>query len=181
VGLHQNGLGIARALGRASVPVIAVSGEANDAYGATRYARKVVCPDLRDRGLIDTLLTIGRSLDQPGILIPTTDRSVTLLSEHRDALAVGFRHSLPDAGLIRELTDKSTIDRYATAHGFLSPRTFEIDREDDLDACRSALTFPCILKPRTKTVAFARPGHAADLLPLLLRRRRSAGRLVHRP
>jgi predicted ATP-grasp superfamily ATP-dependent carboligase len=154
VGLHQNGLGVARALGRQGISVIAVDQLGNDVYGATRYAKRVSSPDLAGMGLIDTLRQVGSSLDGPGILILTLDRSVLLVSEHREQLEPYFEHSLPSDEVIQRLMNKAEMDQFARAHGFDVPRTFAIHHEDDLDACMEQIALPCILKPQVKTVAF---------------------------
>lgn len=154
VGLHQNGLGVARALGRHGVRVIAVDGPQRDAYAATRFASRVACPDLRGVGLIRTLEQIGRSLDRRAVLILTLDRSVLLVSEHRAAIEPWFVHSLPDDVVVQRLMHKSETERFARAHGFAVPRTYTIRSEADLKACLGELQFPCILKPEEKTVEF---------------------------
>ncbi len=154
VGLHQNGLGVARALGRQGVAVVAVDGPQDDAYGVTRYARRVACPDLRGHGLIDTLVDIGRTLDQKGVLILTLDRSVLLVSEHRAEIEPYFVHSLPDDAVVQQLMNKTTTEAFARAQGFHVPRTYSVHDERDLDRCLEDIDLPCILKPEVKTVEF---------------------------
>jgi predicted ATP-grasp superfamily ATP-dependent carboligase len=154
VGSSQNGLGVARALGRHGVRVIAVDGPSRDAYGATRYARRVSCDDMRGPGLIESLCEIGVTLGRPGVLILTLDRSVLLVSEHRARIEPFYVHSLPDAAVVERLMNKSHIDRFARDHGFDVPRTFVVGNEDDLDACLREIDVPCILKPQVKTVEF---------------------------
>jgi D-aspartate ligase len=154
VGLHQNGLGVARALGRQGVRVVAVDQPENDAYGATRYATRISSPDLRGAGLIHTLSDIGRSLEIPGVLVLTLDRSVLLVSEHRTDLEPYFVHSLPPDEVIQRLMNKAETERFARARGFEVPSTYPIQNEDELEACIDRIAFPCILKPQVKTVAF---------------------------
>jgi predicted ATP-grasp superfamily ATP-dependent carboligase len=151
LGLRQNGLGVVRAVGREGVPVIAVDSAVTEEAN-TRYGRLVVCPGFRSDQLIDTLCKIGKELDAPAVLIPTTDRSVDLVSEHRDTLAPYFVHSLPSADVIQLLMDKATIAEFARREGFSIPRTLTIRTEDDLEAA-GGLGFPCILKPRLKSEA----------------------------
>ena len=155
VGLHQNGLGVVRALARHGVPVIAVT-EASDAYSTTRYGEIVHCPDFRGAGLIATLRTIGERLDQAGILIATMDRSVLLLSEHRARLEPYFRHSLPDDRVVQMLMNKAETARYAAKLGLSVPRTYEVYHERDVERCIAEMQFPCILKPQVKTVEYVK-------------------------
>lgn len=151
VGLHHNGLGVARWLGRRGVPVVAIDRYVRLPHRATRYAKYVRCPDIRGHGLIDVLSHLGARLGRPAVLIPTLDRSVTLISEHRDSLERFYAHSLPGDHVVRRLMSKAGIASYALEHGFEIPRTFVIGGEKDLEACLRDLTFPCILKPQLKT------------------------------
>src|SRR5262245_47983780 len=101
LGLRENGLGMVRALGREGVPVVAIDEKRHPVYARTRYARLVLCDDFHGTGLIDTLGRLGAELGPGGgVLVPTMDQNVTLLSRHRDRIPGSFRHSLPDAGIV---------------------------------------------------------------------------------
>jgi predicted ATP-grasp superfamily ATP-dependent carboligase len=114
----------------------------------------VVHADLTSESLLDTLWDIGRSLEVPAVLVPTTDRSVITLSAGRHRLERYYRHSLPDAPVVDQLMSKRETAIYAASRGFSMPRSWDISSEADLDACEHAIPFPCILKPHVKTVAF---------------------------
>jgi len=157
LGLRENGLGMVRALGRQGVPVIAIDDKRHPVYARTRYARLVVCDDFHGAGLIDTLRDLGAELGQGGgIVIPTMDQNVTLLSRHRDRIVGAYRHSLPDAGVVEVLMDKGATRKFAESHGFLMPRSFEPTTEDELEAGLAQLEPPFIVKPQSKTAAFFR-------------------------
>jgi predicted ATP-grasp superfamily ATP-dependent carboligase len=156
LGLRENGLGMVRALGRRGVPVIAVDDRLDRIYARTRYARGVVCKDLHGSGLIDGLCEIGKGLDRKGVLVPTMDQNVRILSEHRDRLETYFRHSMPAPEVVDVLMDKGATREYAESHGFLMPRSFEIAAVQELESCLEQIEAPYILKPQHKTVAFFR-------------------------
>jgi predicted ATP-grasp superfamily ATP-dependent carboligase len=154
VGLEQNGLGIARALGREGVRVIGVHDSLDRPSTATRFAEVVRCDDLRGVGLIDTLVGIATQAAEPPVLIATMDRTVNLVAEHRHVLDRHFLHSLPPPAVIERLMNKAATDAFAREQGFLVPRTLAIQTEDEFRRCLPELTFPCILKPQVKTVDF---------------------------
>jgi len=83
LGLRENGLGVVRALGRQGVPVVAVDDTVDRFYTKTRYARRVACEDFYGTGLIDRLCELGKNLGGGGVLIPTSDMTVALVSRHR--------------------------------------------------------------------------------------------------
>jgi predicted ATP-grasp superfamily ATP-dependent carboligase len=154
VGLEQNGLGIARGLGRMGVRVISVHDSLDRPQTSTRFAEVVTCDDLRGEGLIDTLVAIAEQSTTPPVLIATMDRTVNLVAEHRAVIDRYFAHSLPPPHVIERLMNKAATDAYARSHGFLVPRTYPIQAEDEFRACAAQMTFPCILKPQVKTVDF---------------------------
>jgi predicted ATP-grasp superfamily ATP-dependent carboligase len=154
LGLHHNGLGVARALGREGIRVLAINPKLGTGDARTRYAEVIVCRDFRGTGLIDTLCAVGRRLAQPAVLIPTMDRGVELVSEHRDRIAPYYLHSLPEAGVVNALLDKVEIAAYAEREGFLIPRTIKISSLAELETAAAQISIPCILKPQLKTEAF---------------------------
>lgn len=123
LGLRENGLGMVRALGRQGVPVIAVDDTVDRFYTKTRYARRVACENFYGTGLIDRLCELGKNLGGGGVLIPTMDQNVALVSQYRHRLETAYRHSLPPASMVDLLMDKEATRKFAEANGFLMPRT----------------------------------------------------------
>ncbi len=152
IGLHNNGLGVARALGREGVPVTAIDGDPRSPHAATRYASVVGCGDMLGTGLVSVLRSIGERLEDRAVLIPTLDRSVFVVSEHRAQLETYYRHSVPEDRVIQLLMNKATIASQAESLGFDIPRNFNIASEADLEACLTTLRPPCILKPQVKSI-----------------------------
>src|SRR5262245_40818174 len=83
LGLGQNGLATVRDLARQGIPVIGVDANLKQATAHTRLCRKVVCADFRGEGLLQCLLDLGRTLPAKGILFPSGDISLDLVSERR--------------------------------------------------------------------------------------------------
>lgn len=147
LGLRENGLGVVRALGRQGVPVIAVDDTVERFYTKTRYARQVVCEDFYGTGLIDRLCELGKNLGGGGVLIPTNDMTVALVSQYRHKLDTAYRHSLPPASMVDLLMDKEATREFAESNGFLMPRSFKVTTEDELESYLQEIEPLCILKP----------------------------------
>jgi len=152
LGLRENGLGVVRALGRQGVLVIAVDDAVERFYTKTRYARRVACEDFYGAGLIDCLCDLGENLGGGGVLIPTNDMTVALVSQHRHRLETAYRHSLPPASMVDLLMDKEATRKFAEANGFLMPRSFEVTTEEELESYLQEIEPPYILKPRSPGV-----------------------------
>ena len=153
VGAEADGLGIARSLGRAGVPVIVVDTDARRPGMHSRYARPFVVKDLSGPGLIDGLLALRKSVDHSPLLFLTDDRQVRTVSEQRARWAGAFRIRLPEPDCIRQLLHKMTFQRLAERHGFPVPRAIGVHSEKDF-ANFSEMQFPAVIKPGNKEIFF---------------------------
>jgi D-aspartate ligase len=147
LGLGQNGLATVRALARNGVPVIGVDGNLRQPTARTRLCRTVACKDFRGEGLLDCLLDLGRTLPEKGVLFPSGDISLELVSEKREALAEYFSFALPDKEVMRLAMNKKPFYRFCQEKGFLVPRTYWPQSEAEVEKICSEISFPCIIKP----------------------------------
>jgi D-aspartate ligase len=161
VGADADGLGIARSLGRAGVPVIVLDTDVRRPGMHSRYARPFVVKALSGPGLIDGLLALRKSIDQNPLLFLTDDRQVRSVSEHRARWAGAFRIRLPEPDCVRQLLDKLTFQRLAERHGFPVPRAIGIHSEKDF-VNFSEIQFPAVIKPGNKEVFFGRKAPRAQ-------------------
>ncbi|TMJ02048.1 MAG: hypothetical protein E6G97_14580 [Alphaproteobacteria bacterium] len=144
------GLGVVRSLGQAGVPVIAVDSEATAPALHSRYARKVLMPELSGRSLVQNLLALQADLDSRPVLFLTSDEAVLAVSEHRAELQGSYRLRLPDHDGLASLMKKSDFQKFAVAHGFPIRRSVRIRSANDL-ASVAGLNFPAVVKPSVKT------------------------------
>ncbi|MEE8576418.1 MAG: hypothetical protein V3T31_04110, partial [candidate division Zixibacteria bacterium] len=103
-------------------------------------------------GLIDRLCDLGKHLGDGGVLIPTNDMTVALVSRYRHRLETAYRHSLPPASVVDLLMDKEATRKFAETNGFLMPRSFEVTTEQELESSLQEIEPPYILKPRSPGV-----------------------------
>ena len=90
--LYYTGLGIARSLGKAGVPVMGLTSQ-RGAYGNfTRYAKTVICPDSREEpeALLEFLTGMGRELGGRSVIFPTRDDDLMFLDQFRSELEPYF-------------------------------------------------------------------------------------------
>jgi len=155
VGLRINGIGVVRALAREGIEVLAIDDNFDTAFGATKYAKKIKCPNVNDESLIDTLCNIGKEFSEKNVLILTLDKSVELVSEYREGLEKYYIFNLPDKDIIKKLTTKSTLYDYVSQLGLNVPKTYYINDVSLLNNYLNEITYPCIFKPNTKNPEFA--------------------------
>jgi D-aspartate ligase len=149
LGLGQNGLATVRALGRLGIPVIGIDTDLEQPSAHTRYCRKIACPDFLTGGpgLLDCLVELGESLHCKGVLFPSGDLNVAVVSEHRERLEPYFHYALPPKEVIQLFLNKKAFYQFAMHHGFPIPRTYFTEGKADISDIASAIAYPCLIKP----------------------------------
>jgi predicted ATP-grasp superfamily ATP-dependent carboligase len=149
LGLGQNGMATCRALGRTGIPVIGVDTDLEQPGARTRYGVKVRCADfLRGGpGLVDCLEAVGRGLERKGVLLPSGDLNLAIVSEHRERLAPHFHIALPPKDVVRMFLDKKVFYQFAMTHGFPIAPTFFPSDASDLERVAGQVAYPCLIKP----------------------------------
>jgi D-aspartate ligase len=156
LGLGQNGLATVRALARQGIPVIGVDANLKQPTAHTRLCRKVTCADFRGEGLLQCLLDLGRTLPAKGVLFPSGDISLELVSERREALSAYFDCVLPEKEVMRLILNKKAFYHFARQKGFLIPDTYFPRDEHEVAELSRGIRFPCILKPFQPDAAWRR-------------------------
>jgi predicted ATP-grasp superfamily ATP-dependent carboligase len=147
LGLGQNGLATVRALARQGISVIGVDGNLRQPTAHTRLCQKVVCRDFRGEGLLQCLLELGRTLPAKGVLFPSGDISLELISERREVLNAYYLFALPAKEVIRLALNKREFYRFAKQRGYLVPLTAFPRDEAEVEEVSREIPYPCLLKP----------------------------------
>jgi D-aspartate ligase len=149
LGLGQNGLATARALGRVGVPVIGIDSDLEQPGAQTRYCEKILCPDFAKAGdgLMQTLTELGRKLEQKAVILPSGDLNVQMVSERREELEPYYHLSLPSKEVLRLFLDKKSFYKLAIERNLPLPRTWFTDGAHDIDAISRDISYPCLIKP----------------------------------
>ncbi len=149
LGLGQNGMATCRALGRVGVPVIAIDTDLEQPSALTRYGKKVHCKDFLSGGpgLVDCLVEIGRELPDKGVILPSGDLNLSVVSEHREELEPYYHLALPPKDVVRMFLNKKMFYQFAMDKGFPLPQTFFPTGPEHMRAIAGRLAYPCIIKP----------------------------------
>ena len=151
IGLDSmTGLQSARILAKRGVPVIAFGEDPNHPCCRTNACEQIIFGDIGYE-TIRTLETLGQSLAQKAVLFPCSDRSVLLLSQHRQKLQAWYHIALPPHEIVEMLMDKVSFYTYAQEAGLAIPGTFFLRNRGDAEHAAEKLTYPCIVKPPMKT------------------------------
>jgi D-aspartate ligase len=150
------GIQAARILAGRGVPVVAIASRPKHYCCRTRVCEKILFADTQSDEVVQLLERLGAGFAQPAVLVPCTDRSVLLVSRHRQELGRPYRFVLPEPDVVETLMDKVGFYAYTQQAGFRAPRTFVLDELADVEQAVHGLAFPCILKPAKRTPDWAK-------------------------
>ena len=146
----SGGLGTVRSLARRGVNVTAIAFEASDPVLYSRFpVRTILVPggddDEKERHLLDILNSLPKN---GAVLMATSDRLVSLISDHRDDLHNKFNFKLPSKETLNALNDKSKEAELVGRLGFDIPNTI-VKLPATSIALEPHLRFPIIFKPHS--------------------------------
>lgn len=148
VGAGANGLGVARSLACARVPVWLLDSDAQCPELRSRAAKPVVVRALQGEVLVEELLRLssGQFSGARPVLLLTQEESVKTISHHRDRLSALYRFSLPTVDLVDTLQHKEGFQRLAERLDSPIPPLVHVRMLADLPALE-ALRYPVVIKP----------------------------------
>ncbi|MBW1695563.1 MAG: hypothetical protein JRH18_00105 [Deltaproteobacteria bacterium] len=157
LGLGQNGLATVRALARRGVPVVGIDRDLRQYTARTRYCKRLHCPDFKEGALwIRRLVQLGRALPCKGVLFPSGDFSLQMLSDHRELLDPYFHFTFPAKDVVDLCLDKKVFYRFAAEQGFPIPQSFFPESDDDWRMIAANARYPCIVKPYQPSLGWRR-------------------------
>jgi len=146
---HITGLAVARSLGRHGVPVIGLDRDENGYGMHSRYttvAGRCPYPLDDERGFIDLLMEIGRTLKQKAVLFPCLDEWVFAVARHASELSEYFVLPFSNLETVERILDKNLLYRKCEERGIPIPRTFYVGEQSPREIT-SEIGYPCIVKP----------------------------------
>lgn len=157
LGSGVNGLGVARSIARARVPVWLLDVDARKPEMRTRAARPLQIRGLHGQTLIDELEHLGgtRFAGVRPVLLLTQEESVKTISRHRDRLAPFYRFSLPSQDTVDALLHKYGFQRLAEQYDAPIPRLVRITTQADLPELER-LRYPAVVKPGERNAGYSR-------------------------
>ncbi len=159
--IQHHVVGVIRTLGRAGVPVYAVTDEGVTPASTSRYLTGQVKlssgGELDQSALLDRLVEVVDRLPARPMLVSTDDEAAVLVAEGADALA--GRAILPAVPpeLPRQLASKRGLHEICLRHGVPTPASSSVRTGDDLEAALAKLTLPVVVKQADSWSRLTRP------------------------
>jgi len=157
VGAGINGLGVARSLARARVPVWLLDSDARKPEMQTRAARSLQIRGLHGEALVESLeqLGKGRFAGLRPVLLLTQEESVKTISRHRERLTPFYRFSLPHNDIVDALLHKYGFQHLAELHDAPIPKLVRVTTPADLSELEH-LRYPAVVKPGERHAGYSR-------------------------
>ncbi|MDA3913502.1 FAD-dependent oxidoreductase [Oleiagrimonas sp.] len=156
VGAGVNGLGVARSLARAGVPVwlLESNGRCPEMYSRAATALKI--ESLLGETLVEELVRLGAAQFSGlrPVLFLTQEQSVKTVSHHRDRLFPLYRFSLPLLDVVDTLLHKQGFQRLAEQFGSPIPPLVHVRTLADLPELDN-LQYPVVVKPGERHAEYA--------------------------
>jgi D-aspartate ligase len=151
IGGHFLSLGAARNLAKHGVPVYLVDEEICVAQFSRHVQRSFRCPGYEDEtGFVEYLQGLAGIMGlEGGVLFPSTDESMRILSQHRNTLSEHFRVTSPDWDTVKHLYDKRLTNLLAQKQGVPVPWTCNPRGIEELAG--PGIEYPVVVKPAIST------------------------------
>ncbi len=146
---HTIGLTVIRALGSVGIPVHALTYDEMDMGQVSKYVTvtKNIChPERFEEEFIEGLLNYGRKIGG-GVLFPSDDATVTVVSRHKEILSSCYTVACPEWKIVEQFIDKRLTYALADKIGIPSPKTLVPKNGEELAKFARAVEYPCIVKP----------------------------------
>jgi D-aspartate ligase len=149
LGLGPCGLGVVRSLAREGVPVIGISYRPGDAGLQSRHClpMRVENPLSNGEEALRSLQKVGESLDEKGVLLPTSDPFVLFVSRFRKELGEHFLLNMPSPRVIESVVNKRRFYEEALSSGIPIPQTHFPTSLQEVMEIKDDLIYPAFLKP----------------------------------
>jgi D-aspartate ligase len=162
LGLTANGYGVIRSLAAHGIPVVGLYEREDELARYSRFCGDAYrCAD--DAEALARLTSLAAASREPPVLIPTSDRWVFFLAEHRAQLETLCTHYWTDLQLLTLIAEKTSCTEVCARIGIPTPLTREPPPTGDIAAAAADFSFPCLVK-LTNTVGEPLPGDKKALV-----------------
>jgi predicted ATP-grasp superfamily ATP-dependent carboligase len=149
-GNQRSTLALTRALGRRGVSVTVGAEEfpclsSQSKYCSRTFAYRSPLSD-PDGFAEDILKELERT--KYDLLIPMSDLTAFLVSEHKKDFSRSTRVPLPEREIFEKASDKAEMLRLARENSIPIPKTYFIDDFDEIKGLSGCLAYPVVIKPR---------------------------------
>ncbi len=119
----------------------------NDPALYSRYGLSVIVPEAETEGeLLHFLQEIGDAAPVRGVLIPTSDPYVLLVSKYSKELSKHFDFNVTDYETVATMVNKKLQYEYAQQHDIEMPLTL-YPNDHSIEDIAQEMSYPCVIKP----------------------------------
>lgn len=146
---HTMGLVVIRGLGVMGVPIIGVYYNEGDMGYVSKYVTERIRaphPEESEEEFVELLIK-SASRFGGGLLIPTDDTTVAVVSRHKSRLDDHYKVACTEWEITKQFIEKKHTYALADAIGVPAPKTMVPQSVDDVRNYAQAVQYPCLVKP----------------------------------
>ena len=146
---HTMALGVTRALGGMGVPIVSVHHDPRDMAHFSKFVVEEIPaphPAKYEDAYIELLLQLAKRFGN-SLLIPTSDETLTIVSKHKETLAMHFIVACTDWDITQKFINKKHTHLLAVRAGVPVPRTVVPQSRAEVERYLESIEFPCLVKP----------------------------------
>ena len=143
-------LGVIKCLNQENIPTLLITPDINDPARYSSNINHFLIDDPKDfsNRYLQKLLWIGKKF-RDYVLMPTSDETVKLVSDHRDILGKYFKVPMPKKEVIDICLNKSKTYEIAKKNNIPFPLTLKCNNVHELEIASNRISYPGLLKPST--------------------------------
>jgi predicted ATP-grasp superfamily ATP-dependent carboligase len=149
--MQVQGLGITRSLIKENIPVLAVDHDKNNYGRFSKYVTAIISPSAEkdESAFIDFMINLGKNLTNKGVLFPTRDIELLVLSRYREVLEEYFFYPMAEHRIIERCVDKFKLYPATEKIGIPIPKTYFPKGLEEVKKIAGEIDYPYIIKPDT--------------------------------
>jgi D-aspartate ligase len=150
LGSHVMGLAVIRALGVMGLPIVVVVYDEREEMGyVSKYVSERIPaphPEKFEEEFIDLLVKSATRFGG-GLLIPTSDETLCVISRHKTLLERHYLVGCTEWNITEQFIDKKHTYALADAIGVPAPKTTVPHSMEDVEMYSKTVDYPCLVKP----------------------------------
>ncbi len=136
-----------QSLGKRNIPVTCLSPNKNAPAFFSKYcAERIHFPATSHREKYADFLKSLVKKRKYNLLIPCSDHSTVLVSEHRDDIFPFVKAFLPDHDLVKMVTSKSALMKFSETYQISAPKTYFPKHLYEVKKLASVMRYPMVVK-----------------------------------
>ena len=154
LGSSVNSLGVIRSLARHHIPVYAIDSSKHYIFMSSRYAKALICPDIKNdpKAFIEFLLSLSKKRGGKAVIFPTSDIYNEFINNNRGFLYPSLMFAMPKKTIMEQMLNKKGQYLLANQLKVSMPGTYFPKNMEEIHNLTDKLNYPVCVKGNTTNI-----------------------------